>query len=43
MLYKLIRSLYGLESGRVCRRCTEAISRRDPFGVSEGVCTSCRL
>lgn len=43
MLYKLIRSLYGLESGRTCRRCADAISQRDPFGVSEGVCSSCRL
>jgi hypothetical protein len=43
MLYTLIRSLVQLESGRRCRRCTDAISPRDPFGVSEGVCAPCRL
>jgi hypothetical protein len=42
MFYTLIRSLVQLESGRYCRRCGDSISPHDPFGVSEGVCPSCR-
>jgi hypothetical protein len=41
-VYKLFRSLVGLEAGRSCRRCDEAILRNDPFGLSEGVCRPCR-
>lgn len=43
MIYKLIRTLASLEAGRDCRRCTEPIVPRDQFGLSEGVCSSCRL
>jgi formylmethanofuran dehydrogenase subunit E len=42
MIYTLIRSLVKVESGRYCRRCGEAISPHDVFGVGEGVCPSCR-
>jgi hypothetical protein len=42
-LYKLIQALAGRENGRDCRRCGEAIAREDVFGLSEGVCTPCRL
>ena len=40
--WKLLRALVGLEAGRSCRRCGEAILRHDPFGRSEGVCSACR-
>ncbi len=43
MIYTLLRSLFGLASGRDCRRCGEAVAPADPFGVSEGVCRGCRL
>ena len=42
MIYRLIRSLVGLESGRSCRSCSEIVAREDAFGLSEGVCASCR-
>jgi hypothetical protein len=32
----------GLEAGRWCRGCGEAIARDDRFGASEGVCRPCR-
>ena len=41
-LWKLFRALAGVEAGRSCRRCGEAILARDPFGTSEGVCRPCR-
>jgi hypothetical protein len=37
-----LRALYGLETGRSCRSCGEAISHQDEFGTSEGVCRRCR-
>jgi hypothetical protein len=40
--WKLMRALVGLESGRSCRSCGEAILNTDPFGKSEGVCRPCR-
>jgi hypothetical protein len=40
--YRLVRALFGLETGRSCRRCAEAIRADDPFGSSEGVCRACR-
>jgi hypothetical protein len=42
MTYRLFRALFGLEAGRSCRRCNEAILGDDPFGASEGVCRACR-
>ncbi len=41
MIYDLIMSLVGSYGGRNCRRCGEAIDRRDGFAMSEGVCTGC--
>jgi hypothetical protein len=32
----------GIEGGRWCRSCGEAILAKDPFGRSEGVCHACR-
>jgi len=43
MIYKLLRSLTELASGRDCRRCGENIPSADEFGVSEGVCSGCRV
>ena len=40
--FKLLKALVGLEAGRSCRRCGESILGTDPFGLSEGVCRSCR-
>jgi hypothetical protein len=40
--WNFFRGLAGLESGRWCRRCGEAIGRGDRFGRSEGVCSPCR-
>jgi hypothetical protein len=37
-----LRALYGMETGRPCRACGAAISARDSFGSSEGVCRLCR-
>jgi hypothetical protein len=42
MVYKLIRTLVGLESGRDCRACADPIEPKDLFGMSEGVCAVCR-
>ena len=42
-VWKLLRGLAGLESGRSCRCCSEPILAADPFGMSEGVCRTCRL
>ena len=42
-VWKLMRALSGLESGRDCRRCRESIPAADEFGMSEGVCRPCRL
>jgi hypothetical protein len=41
-IYTLIRSLFGLDSGRHCRHCGESVERGDAFGLSEGVCDACR-
>jgi hypothetical protein len=41
-IWKLVRTLSGLESGVSCRRCSQAIFDDDPFGVSETVCSPCR-
>jgi hypothetical protein len=41
-VWRFFRGLAGLESGRWCRACGEAIDRRDLFGRSEGVCAPCR-
>jgi hypothetical protein len=41
-IWRLLRSLAGLESGSTCRRCSESILAADPFGLSEGVCRPCR-
>ena len=40
--WRVFRALAGVEAGRYCRRCGEAILRADPFGRSEGVCAACR-
>ena len=42
MVYRLFRAFIGRESGRWCRSCDESIAPRDAFGLSEGVCPSCR-
>ncbi len=42
MIYSLLRSIVRIEAGRSCRTCSESISPRDPFGLSEGVCHPCR-
>jgi formylmethanofuran dehydrogenase subunit E len=42
MVYKLFRALAGLEAGRTCRSCGEAILAQDAHGLGEGVCKSCR-
>jgi hypothetical protein len=42
VFYKLLRALAGFETGRECRVCGDAISRKDDFGLSEGVCGPCR-
>jgi hypothetical protein len=41
-VWKVLRGLAGLESGRWCRCCSESITRSDEFGLSEGVCRPCR-
>jgi hypothetical protein len=43
MIYKLLRSLLDGASGRTCRCCGDVIVRADEFGVSEGVCSGCRI
>ena len=42
MIYSLLRSIVGLDAGRSCRTCSEAITKGDLFGLSEGVCHPCR-
>jgi hypothetical protein len=41
VIFDLIMSLVGTYGGRRCRRCEEAIDRRDAFAMSEGVCRAC--
>ncbi len=42
-MYQLLRALVGLESGRTCRSCGEVVPSFDHFGLSEGVCSACRV
>jgi hypothetical protein len=42
MLYKLFRAFAMQHSGVDCRRCGGSVGRHDHFGLSEGVCRSCR-
>lgn len=42
-IYRMIRAMAGIETGRNCRTCGEPIERRDRFGMSEGVCSACRM
>jgi hypothetical protein len=42
-IWSLFRGLAGLESGRWCRGCGEAIDRHDGFGLSESRCRPCRV
>jgi hypothetical protein len=37
-----LRTLLTGAVWRWCRSCGEPIERRDPFGLSEGVCAPCR-
>jgi len=41
-IYRTVRALFGLESGRACRTCGDAIAAKDAFGLSESVCRPCR-
>jgi hypothetical protein len=41
MVYRVVMALVGTYGGRQCRRCSEAIDRRNAFAMSEGVCSSC--
>jgi hypothetical protein len=41
VVYKFLRALAGLESGRDCRVCRGTISAKDLFGLGE-VCEPCR-
>ena len=41
-MFRVLRALVGLDSGRDCRTCSEPVARTDHFGLSEGVCASCR-
>ena len=40
--WRFFRTLAGLESGRWCRACGEAIPGADAFGRSEGCRLACR-
>jgi hypothetical protein len=40
--WRVVRGLAGLESGRWCRDCGDAIPSADAFGLGEGFCTACR-
>lgn len=40
--WSLLRAMYGGEGGRDCRVCSDAVHPADEFGMSEGVCRSCR-
>jgi hypothetical protein len=42
-IWLTLRALYGMETGTICRSCSQPISTRDAFGTSEGVCQWCRL
>jgi hypothetical protein len=42
VFYRFLRALAGLEAGRDCRVCGDAISPKDLFGLGEGVCEPCR-
>jgi hypothetical protein len=42
MLTKLIRAFALQHSGVDCRSCGDSVGRKDAFGLSEGVCGSCR-
>lgn len=42
-VYSLMRAMAGIESGRHCRSCHEPIDRHDRFGMSEAVCSACRV
>ena len=42
MPYDLFRAMAMVVSGRDCRVCGDAIRPGDEFGVSEGVCVTCR-
>jgi hypothetical protein len=42
-VWKLMQALSGRASSLYCRRCGDGIPATDPFGMSEGVCRSCRL
>jgi hypothetical protein len=39
---RLLRAIDGSAAAIRCRCCGEAITRDDPFGVSERVCSPCR-
>ena len=41
-VWKVLRAMAGVEGGRWCRGCGEAILANDAFGRSEGVCRPCR-
>ena len=41
-IWRLLRGIAGLDHGRHCRRCGEAVLRSDRFAMSEGVCGPCR-
>ena len=41
-VWNVLRALVGLETGRSCRSCHDAIPYVDEFGQSEGVCRPCR-
>jgi hypothetical protein len=42
MLNKLFRAFALKHSGVECRVCGDSVHRSDQFGLSEGVCHSCR-
>jgi len=41
-VWNVLRALVGLETGRSCRSCHDAIPGTDLYGRSEGVCEPCR-
>jgi hypothetical protein len=42
MISKLFRAIAFQHAGVDCRRCGLSVHRSDHFGLSEGVCRSCR-
>jgi len=42
MLHRLFRAFALQHSGVECRVCGQSVHRSDHFGLSEGVCRSCR-